>query len=89
MELLEYVIIAYGASVFFFQRVLLGSYNKTAITCLVIGILNVVLPMSDINERLFGKIEKKNYKETFDEIEQSRGFFTVRLGVLFGDILGL
>jgi len=49
--------------------VLLGSYNKTAITCLVIVILNVVLPMSDINERLFGKIEKKNYKETFDEIE--------------------
>ena len=80
IELLEFIVVAYGVSIFAFDNLFsnmeythpsaklttIGPYmgmifnvNKTSVLCIVVGLLNAMLPMDQINIMIFGEYTEK------------------------------
>lgn len=52
--------------------------NKTSLICIIIGLINAMLPMADINVAIFGDHEEKIDPRSFSEVEEGEcGFTTV------------
>jgi len=78
IELLEYIVVFYGISIFIFDDILIGKTNKTSIICVVVGIINALLPMEAINEYIFGSLANfaKDENFNFETVERTEGFAT-------------
>ena len=53
IELLEWIVIVYGASTFVFANILNNETSGIGLICIAYGIINVCLPMRKINKMIF------------------------------------
>lgn len=74
-EMLEYMLPIYCASNIFWEYLFSDYLSAPALTGLVIGIVNAMLPMEYINRLLFPSKEKLNIVKPLREVEDS--FLTV------------
>jgi len=52
-------------------------FNKTSVLCILVGLLNMVMPMQKINKMIFGSYEEKLDPRSFDDINDDEvGFLT-------------
>jgi len=48
------------------------TFNKTSMLCIVVGVLNAILPMQDINIAIFGSYEEHLDDRSFEEIDAKK-----------------
>jgi len=53
VELLEWIVVTYGASSYFFALILNDEVSVIGIICVIYGLLNAFLPMEKFNKFLF------------------------------------
>lgn len=52
-EIIEWVLIVYTASNFIFELLVVDNFSLYALTALILGVLNALLPMEQINIWIF------------------------------------